>query len=180
MKAQSQRNRSIVKIWKKKRASFCPERTRPRFLLAWITISLGFAGTGDDDSCAFWQVKKVGDSSGFEPRVSCCLGKCLNHWTTKPLWISQLFSLAEANPPIHSLSPNDHQKTMETEAYTGKGSNCRNSMDPPNPTVDMHVPYDNDSCAFWQVKKVGDSPGFKPSVFFFRYQRKIPSHWWTP
>ena len=62
--------------------------------------------------------------------------------------MSQLFSLAEANPPIHSLSPNDHQKTMETEAYTGKGSNCRNSMDPPNPTVDMHVPYGNDFGAF--------------------------------
>ena len=52
---------------------------------------------------------------------------------------------------------------METEAYTGEGSNnCRNSMDPPNPTVDMHVPYDNDYCAFWQVKKVGDSPDNPP------------------
>ena len=29
-------------------------------------------------------------------------------------------------------------KERQTIAYTGDGSNCRNCMDPPNPTVDMH------------------------------------------
>ena len=68
--------------------------------------------------------------------------------------MSQLFSLAEANPPIHSLSPNEHQKTMETEAYTGKGSNCRNSMDPPNPTVDMHANEEENGKLLKSLQKV--------------------------
>ena len=77
-------------------------------------------------------------------------GRKASALTTKPL---RNFSEGRFNWEVntnHSIQPTyaSRMKIEQIAAHTGKGSNCQNSMDPPNPTVDMHVPYDNDHCAF--------------------------------
>ena len=59
-----------------------------------------------------------------------------NALTTRPRTTSEIQN--HVGTPSLLLHHINRLRREQAEAYTGKGSNCRNSMDPPNPTVDKN------------------------------------------